>query len=447
MNYPPRHWYAIVTLLPAALAVLLVGCPQAPAPATDDDATVGGPASENAIQPGDRVESIGETGDNGDPFDLRTDVALDNGDGPLGGVAPPDSADSKEAIVARTPSEEAIARAIGYILAQQRDDGGIKSDAYGILRPGAATTALALYSIAHAPEESIEPHREALHKAYAFLKSGLNANGKISAPDGTLDYPTYGAAMLLVAARRLNLEMSPDEEQLLTRWIIDAQLTEKHDVAPESIQYGGWDLEAVSGAKGDQLKGTNISITSFALEALHGSMHEDAPAAVRRARDWVRRCQNKDGGFVFHVWRQHPGNKAMWRDNSQAEAISYATPTCDGLRCLMYCGYDAEDEPVAKTLAWLAAHPGVKLVPGFEGKAKEYGWREGLRFYYYFTQAKTLPHLPEIAAKRRAAALRKLLLAEQRPDGSFKNAQPRMFEDDPLLATSLALIALSAVAE
>ena len=417
---------------PAAMVCLAACSPNSPssvAPAP------GEPAWESTLEPGDRITSIEDGAGDIDTHDLQQNVAFPGGDSATTEDHPANADDN------------AIANAVVYLLSQQSEDGGIKSKAYGVLRPGAATTALALYAISHADEQTIKKHREQLAKAHAFLLRGLHEHGKVAAPDGTLDYPTYGAAMWLVAARRLDLELSDEDRRQLTQWIIDAQLTEAHDISRENIQYGGWDLEAASGAKGEQLKGTNISITSFALEALQGAMHDDAAAAIERARNWVVRCQNEDGGFVFHVWRPHPGNKAMWTDESQGHAISYATPTFDGLRCLSYCGADADDRSRTQALRWVAEHPEVKTVPGFEAKAKETGWSDGLRFYYYFTQAKALPLLPSMEATRRAAALQKLLRKEQGKDGSFRNDQPRMFEDDPILATSLALVALSVASE
>ena len=404
----------------------------------------GDPAWEGALEPGDKITSIEDAPADLDTYDVQWNVTFPGGDSQTI-VLSPDSTSTDDSSAG--PANSAIADAVGYLLSQQSEDGGIKSKAYGVLRPGAATTALALYAIAHADEQTITKHREQLVKANEFLLRGLHEHKRVCAPDGTLDYPTYGAAMWLVAADRLDLELSVEDRQQLTQWIIDAQLTEAHDISRENIQYGGWDLEATSGAKGEQLKGTNISITSFALEALQDSMHEDAAATIKRAHDWVLRCQNEDGGFVFHVWRPHPGNKAMWTDESQGHAISYATPTCDGVRCLHYCGADADDESLTEGLHWLAEHPDVETVPGFESKAKETGWSDGLRYYYYFTQAKSLPLLPAMEASRRAAALEKLLYKEQARDGSYRNDQPRMFEDDPILATGLALVALSVANE
>ncbi|MCA9266967.1 MAG: terpene cyclase/mutase family protein, partial [Planctomycetales bacterium] len=227
-----------------------------------------------------------------------------------------------------------LPRALDYLASQQSPDGGLKSTTYGPLKWGAAETTLFLYAAAHVPDEQRRPYASAIDKAFAFLQTGLNEHGAVAAPDGTLDYPTYSAAMLLTAVDRLRLELTAEQKAMLIAGLLAAQVTEAQEAPPESDHYGGWDMEAASGAGGDQLKGSNIALTSFALEALSRTMNGDAQAAIRRALPWVRRCQNSDGGFVFHVWRPHPGNKAMWNDDEQLQAISYGTPTCDGLRCL-----------------------------------------------------------------------------------------------------------------
>ena len=249
---------------------------------------------------------------------------------------------------------------------------------------------------------------------------------------------------MLIGAKRLKLDIPDEDRRKLEQLLIDAQLTEQHGIKPDSIHYGGWDLESAQGAAGDQLKGSNIALTALCLEALSQSMLDGASAAVDRAKQWVLGAQNADGGFVFHPWRSHPGNKAMWEDEKeQSKAYSYGTPTCDGLRCLLYTGFKPDDKPVTAGAKWLVDHPEVKYVPGFEEKAKETGWREGLRFYYYFTQAQALPLLPNDEANRRRTELKKILVSEQKDDGRFQNEAPRMFEDDPLLATSLAIAALA----
>lgn len=418
---------AACALAAAAVSLALAGCPlgsqtenQSPSP----------PAAPGGVAVADDEQSVAK----GSPIPADEAAGL--------GEDSDKTASREEGKKGSSP----LSRGVQFLISKQSEDGGFKSESYGALRDGAATTALVLYAMSHVPEPLRQPHHQRLQKAYEFLRPGIQKKHAVANPDGSLDYPTYGSAMTLMAIDRLKLKVPDDERQTLTRWVIDAQLTERHDVSLDSDQYGGWDLEAVSGAKGEILTGSNISITSFCLEALSKSMNRDAPAAVRRARPWVTGCQNKDGGFVFHPRRTHPGNKALWGDDAQQEAFSYGSPTCDGLRCLMYCGFKRDDPAVQAAAGWLEKHPSVKYVPGFEKKAKELGWREGLRFYYYFTQAKAVKFLPVAQAKRRRAELLKVVAEQQHRDGSWKNEQPRMFEDDLLIATSLAVVALGELA-
>lgn len=381
------------------------------------------------------------------PLEVATEIAAGESAVPTEPATASSASLPAESAASTTDSDQPLAKAVGFLMSRQSEDGGFKSQSYGALKNGAATTALVLYAMSHAPDELVAPHRDELQKACDFLQTGIGKKGTVAAPDGTLDYPIYGSALLLLAAERLNLELPDEQRRQLVEFLIASQVDESFDVSPDSIHYGGWDLEAASGVRGEVLKGSNIAVTSLALEALSTSMHKDAPAAVRRARQWVLGAQNEDGGFVFHTWRPHPGNKAMWADEELREkAISYGTTTCDGVRCLSYCGFQPDDEPFTAAIAWLEKHPDVKYVPGLETKAKETGWREGLRYYYYFTQAKALRLLPGAEAPRRADRLQKVLAEQQRGDGGFQNEQPRMFEDDVLIATSFAVIALSEAA-
>jgi hypothetical protein len=82
----------------------------------------------------------------------------------------------------------ALAKAIDFLMRQQGEDGAFKSTTYGMLKQGPATTSLALYAMGHVDEDKlVAPHREALHRAYMFLRPGLEKTGQIAAPDGTLD--------------------------------------------------------------------------------------------------------------------------------------------------------------------------------------------------------------------------------------------------------------------
>ena len=96
------------------------------------------------------------------------------------------------------------------------------------------------------------------------------------------------------------------------------------------------------------------------------------------------------------------------------------------------------------SLTWLVKRPALEVVPGFETLPPEAGWQRGLRFYYYASLARVLPLLPAPVASARQEALAAHVLKLQHADGSWVNESDRMRENDPLLATSLAICALSA---
>src|SRR5690606_3202320 len=104
----------------------------------------------------------------------------------------------------------------------------------------------------------------------------------------------------------------------------------------------------------------------------------------------------------------------------------------------------AHQKRIALAERYLADRSEVEHVPGFEMPDDIHGWAMGLRFYYYQSLAKALPAEGDWADRRRAA-LRKQVASLQQRDGRWQNESARMREDDPLIATSLAIIALASL--
>lgn len=337
-----------------------------------------------------------------------------------------------------------LRRGIACLFALQANDGGWHSQTYGSQRVGASDTAFILYALSYDPARIPKSHRKDVDRAFAFLRRGIRKKGFVTAPDGTLDYPLYSTAMTLIAARRLKLELPEKERRQLVKFLVSEQLTERKGFKPGNPDYGGWDLLAGSGAKG-VTSGTNVSVTSFVLEALHDETGRVAKRAKKLAAKWAAGCQNfpGDGGFYFHPKKSHLGNKALWTDKEGKHPRSYGTATCDGLHCFLSCGVPKSDKRFQAGLGWLKRHPGVKVVPGFEDAPKSLGWKEGLRYDYACRLAPLLPLLDVKDAAKRRKELISVLLTSQRKDGSWKSESARMREDDPLIATCFAIIALA----
>ncbi len=101
------------------------------------------------------------------------------------------------------------------------------------------------------------------------------------------------------------------------------------------------------------------------------------------------------------------------------------------------------DKPVAAAEKYLAAQKEVEHVPGFETPEDLNGWAMGLRFYYYQSLLKAItPVKANWATERRTAVVKQVVKLQQK-DGRWQNESAKMREDDPLIATCLAVVALS----
>jgi hypothetical protein len=199
------------------------------------------------------------------------------------------------------------------------------------------------------------------------------------------EYPAYALSFSILALARWRPAHDPGA---LRRELLSMQLAEGLGWSEADPEYGGWDYGAVP-ARRPQAQNPNVSVTAFACEALGG----DA-----KARLFAERCR-ADGGFLFTP-------SASWGHmNKAGPGKGYATATLDAARIL-------------------------GIAP--EGLAKAGKIEDALFFYRSFLEAKVL----------RAPDVRDRLLSRQRADGSWKNADGLMKEDDPLVATGLALAAL-----
>lgn len=345
---------------------------------------------------------------------------------------------------AAAKARASLIQAAEYLAGQQGRDGGWHSQTYGQLKDGAGVTALALYAISFLPQDARQTLARPIERGLAFFAAGLAKRKSIASPDGTLDYPTYAGAMWLVSRQRLGKPAPPAQTAIVRDYLLSAQVAEERGFAADHPQYGGWDFLGQEDAQGITT-GTNISVTAQVLAALAGDQAADkrVATAVQRAKAWVLRCQQPDGGFCFTTEPMSLNNKAGFLDEQRLRPRSYGTATCDGILALVAIGMDPAAEPIHKAVAWLRERKSLELVPGFEDLPPELGWQRGLRFYYYAALAQVLPLLPDPERTTRREALLKLLIAAQRADGGFVSDSDRMRENDPLIATSLAIIALA----
>jgi len=202
----------------------------------------------------------------------------------------------------------------------------------------------------------------------------------------------------------------------------------------------------------------------FAVGALRAAGVPADDPRVREALGFVERCQNlplagaapdsgfdeglDDGGFFLSPSdpARNKAGTAGIDANGRVRGRSYASATADGLRALLACGVPPDDERVVRARAWLARgfdpeRNGGDFPPE---RATE---RAASTFYAAWSAAHAFARLEARSAAAggagQARELARALLARQRADGSFAGDAGILLEDDPLVATPLALGALA----
>lgn len=330
---------------------------------------------------------------------------------------------------ASRPADEALARAARFLWSKQGRDGGWHSGTYGLLRSGQSLTPFVLAALLEVPEDRVPRPAGAVRRAIGFIERHVDKEGALGRSDPDLqDYPNYATALgiqaLLAAGTRGKVER-------MAACLERQQFNEALGWKPADAPYGAWGM-------GGPLRRpphpghVDLAMTRHVLAALHDAGVE-GPARVR-ARTYLDRCQNPDGGFYFSP--VVPGANKAGREADRFR--SYGTATADGILALLATGLSPSDSRVKSGLDWLLKHHRVDRVPGIPEEIDQ-EWESGMIFYYRAASARVFRKLP---AKGWREPLIKSLVPCQREDGGFLNRNFLMKEDDPLIATTFALIAL-----
>jgi squalene-hopene/tetraprenyl-beta-curcumene cyclase len=339
--------------------------------------------------------------------------------------------------------ETPLKKAHAFLLSKQNEDGAWRSETYGALKSGYALTPVVLSALLFAPAENTPPWYD---KGVDFLATLSNADGSLNAGLFGLDYPVYSlSGTILVLSAPSNTRHHAARDRLLPH-LLSRQLDEKNGWNDADLSYGGWGYffrlptKPPEGTPRDELLASNVASTIFALGALSlaGVGLEDP--AYAKARRFLERIQNfpGDGGFYFTP-EDDIANKA---GGAPLKYLSYGTATADGFRALLRAGVPRDDPRIRAAARWLLEHRSIDQVPGAYAPDREVQ-RDSAYFYWVWSYAHAMMFLGPAAPEGWARALAAVLIAKQAPDGSWKNVAIDLREDDPLVATSLALAALS----
>jgi hypothetical protein len=199
----------------------------------------------------------------------------------------------------------------------------------------------------------------------------------------------------------------------------------------------------------------DLSHTRRVLEALRIVLPADHPC-FRKAQVYLGRVQNLstddhqgdpvylDGGFFTSIATPET-NKSAAVPGIPDRWYSYATATCDGVLGLLAAGIEQDDPRVEQAMTWLILHPELSFPEGIPHD-DPMQWHRVMKYYHLSVRGEINACIDR--GRDQAAMIARILISEQRKNGSFINPLGASIkEDDPLLATALAIRALGSIKE
>lgn len=327
-----------------------------------------------------------------------------------------------------------VSKAVSFLKSEgQGEDGSFSGKA------GTGPTSLVvagLLSVGQTPNEPI------VAKALKFLEANVREDGGIYAENSR--HKNYETCIAVVCLSKANSDGRYTEIlKKADKFLRDLQWDEGEGKRATDMEYGG--------AGYDSKGRPDLSNTAFFIEALKSAGADGDDEAIQRALKFVSRCQNleneandapvsakvNDGGFFYTIGG---GGESKAGGDTTAGLRSYGSMTYAGLKSMIYAGVDKDDKRVKAALEFLKKNYDLETNPGM-GKS-------GL-FYYYHTMSKALDALGDgtfVDEKGVSHDWKKELFAElkeaQQENGSWVNSDSRWMEGDPNLVTGYVLLAL-----
>jgi len=354
-------------------------------------------------------------------------------------------------------SETVLQKACNFLWSKQSEDGAWHSETHGIMKGGESLTAFILWTLLEVPDSAYRKPKQQIQKGLDFIRNHINSTGVLGLSDEyVMDYPNYATSYAL---RILSKYGSNKDEPLIEKmktYLLSQQFTEQRGIEPSHLAYGAWGFgeELQSGMTGH----VDLSHTRRILQAL--KMTEvDSDSTFLKARSFLLLLQKYpskttqqpvenqnnstpfDGGFYASSVTLGTNKGGILNNGESEYYASYATATCDGLLALLASGYSKNDEPVQAAFKWLINYPELNFPQGMDENDSGQ-WHLVMVFYHLSARAETYKAIDHEGNWRNE--MNAIISKKQSEDGSFSNPNgaPNK-EDDPLLATALAIIALS----
>lgn len=347
----------------------------------------------------------------------------------------------------RGVAQKALARGASYLVGQSPEG------RWGFPeQPDPGITAMVAGALLSAPRDA--KAGEALNAALDWLVSLQHEDGSIHSGQ-YVNYVTSASILALVEAGR---EKDVPVIEKARVFLQTLQFDDPEGYSEDSHHYGG--IGYGSSQRPD------LSNTQMALDALVKAGVEPGDPTLRKALEFLQRCQNRsesndvvlaeegatvksgdDGGAGYAPGESKAGMMTL-ADGTQVPR-SYGSMTYALLKGYLLAGLPKDDPRVEAAWRWLTKNYTLDVNPGFEASSDPAASYQGL-FYYFHTMARALDlygtEVVEDAGGTKHAWRSELvgrLATMQRQDGSWVNENAeRWYEGNPVLATAYAMMAL-----
>jgi len=312
----------------------------------------------------------------------------------------------------------AVDKAIGFLIAKQREDGAIADK--GIDTTMTALAIMAMASVGVQPSDPT-PEGQAMQKALAFILQDdrIDEKGYFGTKDGSR---MYGHGIItLMLTEMLGMGTSAEQDQLIhdrCQKAIDVILSSQKEKKPTHYR-GGWRYTP-------NAPDSDLSVSVWQVMALRSARNDGLQvpgSSIRDAVEYLKRSYSSpldENGL--------PAKKASGFNYEPHQNNPTFTMTAAGLLAMQVCG-EYESPLVSGAADWLLEHP-----PKWNERFCSYGT------YYY---AQGMYQRGGEHAKTAEQLVQEMLLAKQAADGSWTAENGSEQGHGAVYATSLAVLSLS----
>jgi len=293
-------------------------------------------------------------------------------------------------------TQQAIDGGLAYLRGRQLEDGSFGTHGY---RRNVAICSLAgMAYLASGSTPGRGPRGEALNRCIDYLLANAGEQGLISAPMGIERGPMYGHGFAtLFLSETYGMTLRKDLRERLARAIGLIVGTQNDE--------GGWRYQPRPGD-------ADLSVTVcqvMALRAARNAGFAVPKKTIDLALDYVKACQNPDGGFRYMRPGGSPAGSAIQGKSQFARSAAGVVAYTNGG---IYRGAE-----LARGLAYLDG-----FRPGDASGDAAIGRREPYYFYGHYYAVQAMWHAGGERWLAWYPAIRDQLLARQREDGSWPDA-------------------------